>query len=104
MLVAWAMLVFGLLVRSFAGGVLPNREGAVVEPIRLDPNCASVAELQVLPGVGPERAAAIVLERIRNGPFVDAADLMRVRGIGPAAMAAMSPFLDWPGPPRPSWR
>lgn len=98
LLLAWALLVFGLLVRSFAAGVLPPAEGATVAPIRIDPNRASVAELQVLPGVGPERAAAIVLERIRAGPFARVDDLLRVRGLGPAGVAAMAPFLEFGGP------
>jgi competence ComEA-like helix-hairpin-helix protein len=51
---------------------------------RIDPNRASPAELEGLPGVGPALAAAIVEERRRGGPYRSAADLMRVRGIGPA--------------------
>lgn len=98
LLVAWGLLVFGLAVRSFAGGVLPPAAGAWVESITIDPNLASVAELQVLPGVGPERAAAIVLERIRGGPFGDPADLLRVRGLGPSSVAAMAPFLSFVAP------
>ena len=49
-------------------------------PIEL--NRASAATLEVLPGIGPRRAAAIVAERCRR-PFERLADLQRVHGIGP---------------------
>ena len=77
------MLVLILAVRlmwvvSPAGGGGPIR----VEPLVLDPNLASVEELQLLPGVGRTRAEQIVLERIRRGPFKSLAELERVDGIG----------------------
>jgi len=49
----------------------------------IDVNRADAVQLQRLPGVGPARAAAIVRERDRAGPFASAADLQRVAGIGP---------------------
>ena len=35
-----------------------------------------------LDGIGPALAAAIIREREENGPFEEAEDIMRVRGIG----------------------
>lgn len=55
----------------------------------IDVNRAAAAELEVLPGVGPATAAAIVAERERNGPFLDVDDLDRVPGIGPAKLASI---------------
>jgi competence protein ComEA len=55
----------------------------------VDVNVAGAAELDALPGVGPATAAAIVVERERNGPFVDVDDLDRVPGIGPAKLEAL---------------
>lgn len=55
----------------------------------IDVNRASAAELEMLPGVGPATAAAIVAERDRNGPFASSGDLERVPGIGPAKLAAL---------------
>lgn len=49
----------------------------------IDPNTATAAELDRLPGVGPSLAARIIEERER-GPFTSADDLTRVRGIGAA--------------------
>lgn len=45
-------------------------------------NTATEAELDVLPGVGPSTAEAIVADREENGSFSTIEDLMRVSGIG----------------------
>ncbi len=42
---------------------------------------------EVLVGVGPSRAAAIVAYREAHGEFADIADLAKVRGIGLATVA-----------------
>ena len=49
----------------------------------IDVNRASTTELETLPGVGPATASAIVVERERNGPFLNVDDLERVSGVGP---------------------
>jgi DNA uptake protein ComE-like DNA-binding protein len=89
------VLVLGLLVRTFADGVLA---GTAPPPFqasshRVDLRTAGVAELQVLPGIGPTRATAIVLERLRRGPFDGPGALDRVDGIGPATAAELQPWL-----------
>lgn len=92
---AWAVLVLVLAVRliwvvSPAGSGKPIR----VEPLVLDPNLASVEELQLLPGVGRSRAEQIVLERIRRGPFRSLAELERVDGIGQATVDDLARYLE----------
>ncbi|MCH8552412.1 MAG: helix-hairpin-helix domain-containing protein [Natronospirillum sp.] len=44
---------------------------------------------QLLPGVGPTRAEAIVTHREEYGPFANAEDLLAVNGIGPATLEAI---------------
>ncbi len=66
---------------------------------RIDPSTASRAELAMLPGVGPSLARAIILERTAGGPFRSIDDLTRVKGIGPARLAALRPWLRLEGAP-----
>ena len=67
--------------------------GASNTPLLVDLNRATVAELDQLPGVGPSTARAIVDHRARNGPFASVDDLLAVRGIGPAKLAELKPFV-----------
>ncbi len=59
----------------------------------VDPNTASAADLQKLPGIGSALAARIVALREKSGPFRTAEDLLKVNGIGPAKLAKLKPFL-----------
>ena len=58
----------------------------------LNPNTASLAELQTLPGVGPALSQRIVEARTQH-PFRSAEDLDRVKGIGPAKLDKLRPHL-----------
>ncbi|HEX9400901.1 MAG TPA: helix-hairpin-helix domain-containing protein [Anaeromyxobacter sp.] len=59
----------------------------------IDPNTASSRELAFVPGLSRRLAAELVLDRERNGPYGDVADIVRVRGIGPKKLAAAAPHL-----------
>jgi competence ComEA-like helix-hairpin-helix protein len=48
----------------------------------IDINSASAAELDAFPGIGASKAAAIVDDRQKNGPYASCQDLQRVTGIG----------------------
>ena len=84
-----------------AGGVPPAGPGPAVRPApghrdartAVDLNRASTAELEALPGVGPATAAAIVAWRQDHGRFRTVADLLEVRGIGPAKFEALRPLV-----------
>jgi DNA uptake protein ComE-like DNA-binding protein len=56
----------------------------------LDPNQAPSAALEVLPRIGTTRAAAIVSGR----PYCEAAEVQRVRGIGPVTWAGIRGSLE----------
>jgi hypothetical protein len=64
----------------------------------LDLNRADARALEVLPGIGPGRAQAIVRERTQ-APFCRVGDLARVRGIGPVLVARIAPFAWASGAP-----
>jgi competence protein ComEA len=54
--------------------------------ITIDLNTAGVAELGLLPGIGPTLAERIVADRRRQGPFATIDDLHRVDGVGPVTV------------------
>jgi competence protein ComEA len=60
---------------------------------RLDLGTIDAATLEVLPGVGPSLAAAILRARDENG-VRDPADLARVPGIGARRAARLTPWFD----------
>jgi competence protein ComEA len=68
----------------------------------VDPNRAPEEELDRLPGVGPSTAAAIAAARDGGAVFRRPADLTSVRGIGPATVERIAPFLELSAPPPPS--
>lgn len=60
---------------------------------RVDLNRASKAELQQVPGIGPQLADRIVAEREATGQFKNVDDLHRVHGIGDATLSKMKPWI-----------
>lgn len=70
--------------------------GAAAGPI--DPNTATAAELDRLPGVGPALAGRILEERAR-GPFRTLEDLTRVPGIGAALATRLAGRVTLPAGP-----
>ncbi|SEN42332.1 ComEA family DNA-binding protein [Halomonas caseinilytica] len=55
----------------------------------IDINTADATLLTELPGIGEVKASAIVEDRDANGPFENADDLTRVKGIGEATVEAL---------------
>ena len=55
----------------------------------IDINNATLAELESLPEVGPKTAQLIVEGR----PYATVDDLLNVKGIGPATLAEIKPFV-----------
>ena len=81
-----------------AGGDVAGR-GGPPPVLKIDPNTAPVTLLTILPALGPARAAAIVEERAAR-PFESPEDLeRRVKGIGPATLERIRPYLRFE-PPR----
>ena len=64
----------------------------------IDPNTASRDELMLLPGVG-EVIANRIIEGRSEGTYQSENDLLRVKGISPRALGAMTPNLRFPKAP-----
>lgn len=59
----------------------------------IDLDTADAARMEVLPGLGPERARRIVRYREIFGRIQPTIDPALVPGIGPALVAALAPFV-----------
>ncbi|WP_447646484.1 helix-hairpin-helix domain-containing protein [Nocardioides zeae] len=70
-----------------AGGGAPSAGGLV------DLNTADLAALDLLPGVGPVTAQAIIDWREQNGGFSHVDELLEVKGIGEATLAELAPLV-----------
>jgi len=88
------ILVLGTLAGSLAGSSRPSRSEAVaLPPLVVDPNSAPAPVLDALPGLGPVLSARIIEARgVASFRSLDDLD-RRVKGIGPAKVAALRPFL-----------
>ncbi len=69
----------------------PSLEGVV------NLNTASPEELQLIPGVGEVRAAAIVAKRKERGGFKRVDELLDIKGIGSSMLERMRPFVTLSG-------
>ena len=69
-------------------GLQPKTPGRVI-----DPNRASQADLETLPGIGPVLARRIIDYRRAHGPYKKIADLRKVSGIGRKKLEKIKPYL-----------
>jgi competence protein ComEA len=80
-------------------GATSFKLGWMAVPIRLalgvplDINQASVTELSQVPGINYKLADAIVALRVRRGGFTKLENLCEVKGIGPATVRRLKPYL-----------
>jgi hypothetical protein len=83
----------GLAVGSRAVDPPPGDEIVVAPKLKLDPNTAPPQVLGALPHVGPALVRQLVLAR-QYRPLTSLEDVhSRVRGIGPATLAQLAPYL-----------
>jgi competence protein ComEA len=82
------------------GGCALGSIGRLPGPQRLvcgtgiDVNRDPGRDIELLPGIGPKKAAAIVESRERDGPFESLDDLARVRGIGAKTVERIRPWAE----------
>lgn len=64
-----------------------------VSPFPVNINEADAAVLDLLPGIGPVKAEAIVNDRAERGLFLAPEEIMRVRGIKEGTFAKLKDFI-----------
>lgn len=90
----WGVVTCLLAVRMVFRALAAADDGGIgVRPLRIDLNRATYEELMLLPGIGPTRAEAIVLDRLRRGVFRRLDDLHRVEGLGADTLVRIAPFV-----------
>jgi competence protein ComEA len=98
---AWCAVAIGLLTITGQAHAEPKRPTPCVDttaaapgqPVLVDLNQASEAELMTLPGVGPARAKAILAFREAHGGFTSVSQLLRIKGFGRATLRRLRPLL-----------
>lgn len=75
-----------------AEGILSTDSGGV-QPVMININTASEAELMTLPGIGQSRAKDIINYRVKNGLFESIDDIMKVSGIKEAAFEKIKDLI-----------
>ncbi len=89
-----AQLLPGTRIVAEAGGYqLEPMDERLVFGLPIDVNTASALALQAIPGIGATLAANIVADREEQGAFSAVEDLDRVKGIGPATVEKLRPFV-----------
>lgn len=81
------------IVVEAGGWRAESMDELLVVGLPVEVNAASVAALAAIPGLGEAKARAIVEDREKNGPFVSVEELDRVKGIGPATVEVLRPFV-----------
>jgi competence protein ComEA len=71
----------------------PSRMGGVTTAGLININAATQTDLELLPGIGPTTAAAIISYREANGPFAAIEALMDVPGIGEGKFGAIKDLI-----------
>lgn len=61
------------------------------QPLNL--NTATIAQLETLPGIGPNAAKSIVDFRNRSGPFRRVEDLLAIKGISKSKLEKLRPYI-----------
>ena len=68
----------------------------------VDLDVAPAASIESLPRIGPALARRIVEDRLARGPFRSLAGLDRVKGVGPALLKGIAPYVTFSPSGRPS--
>jgi competence protein ComEA len=92
-----ATLTFGVALASALAAPVAfaaaNDAKAPAAAASVNVNTATIEELTALPGIGEKRAQAIIEARKQKGGFKSVDELTEVKGIGPANLEKLRPYL-----------
>ncbi len=89
-----ALTVIVIIVIAMAGvAAAETAKPAASSAGVVNVNTAGLAELQLLPRIGPALAGRIVEFREANGPFKSTDELVAVKGIGARSLANLKPYV-----------
>jgi competence protein ComEA len=87
-----AVILSGATVQAQpVGQTAPQTQGTQAATINV--NTATIEQLMTIKGIGQVTAQNILDYRTANGPFQTVNDLDKVKGIGPAKLEGMKPFI-----------
>jgi competence protein ComEA len=101
----WFLAVLTLVILALLGIQFARLAGWGLRPLeivrpedrkyefQIDVNKANWVEWMQLEGIGEVTARKIVADRAANGPFKSVEDVQRVKGIGPATLEKIRPWL-----------
>ncbi len=93
-MLAGALIVLAVMIPTGAAAQdRTPKNAAATSSAPLNLNVATVAQLEVLPGIGMKVAERIVDYRQKNGGFKKIEDLMNVRGVGEKSFLKLKPML-----------
>jgi competence protein ComEA len=90
---ALGMALAGALGAPSASAAPEKPAAAAATPAAVNVNTATLDELTALPGIGEKRAQAILDMRKEKGGFKSVDELTEVKGIGPANLEKLRPYL-----------
>jgi competence protein ComEA len=76
-----------------AAATAPGPAASPTAPAAVSINSADAPALELIPGIGPVRAQAIIEYRTQIGSFDSIDQLLDVNGIGPATLESMRPYV-----------
>jgi competence ComEA-like helix-hairpin-helix protein len=83
------------LVRGLFSGDSEKSQWIDLKTQRLDPNTATLAELELIPGLGRKLAGELIRAREENR-FQGIEDVGKIKGFGPKKLALIDPWLKFP--------
>ncbi len=87
----WLVCLSGVSVAWAQSTAAPNGSAQARSVLNL--NTATPAQLEELPGVGPQMASRIKEYREKNGGFKKVEDLMKIKGLGEKAFLRLRPLV-----------